>query len=227
MSHPFWLDETTVGYLRRQALYGYEELVLQTLDTGEQRPLLSAADLLDVLGQDFPTFELVWVARHPLRSDALLVMATAFEDQLAALFAVERTAGGSWMEGEPHIRVMGDIAATPQMASSVEPRVSPDGRWLSFVVPRTDTARREAGDRFWLFDLQQEQTVLNVAAYIPQDRNFASSLGLYTWSPDGLWLARLLEGGVALFAPASGARHMVPHGFARCTSVTWIEGQEN
>lgn len=225
IGHSFWLNETTVGYLRQQALYGYQELILQTVDTGEQRPLLSAATLLAVLGQDFPTFELVWVTRHPLTADSLLIMATAFQEGLAILFAVQRPPGGSWMEGEPRIRILGDIAATPQMASPVELRASPDGRWLSFVVPWANTEGRETGDRFWLFDLQEEQTVLNVAAYIPQDRYFASSLGLYAWSPDGVWLARLIEGGVDLFAPESGTRRPIFHDFGRCTSVTWVPRQ--
>ena len=227
IGHPFWLDETTAGYLRRPALYGYQELVLQTLDAGEERPLLTAADLLAVLGQDFPTFELVWVARHPFAAGSLLVLATAFEEQTATLFAVDRPAGGSWLEGAPRIRILGDIDAAPQAASMTEPHVSPDGRWLSFVVPWLDTERRETGDRFWVFDLREEQTALNVAAYIPQDRYFAGNLGLYNWSSDGIWLARLIDGAVDLFAPESRTRRPILHTFARCTSVTWIESEEN
>ncbi|MDX1689304.1 MAG: hypothetical protein R3248_15080 [Candidatus Promineifilaceae bacterium] len=222
IAHPFWLNGGTVGYLRDRGPYGYQEVVLNALATGDERLLLDVGDLLLELDRDFADLELVWAARHPLTPDSLLVLATAFEEQNAIFFAVERPAGNSWMKGAPRIRILGDIGAAPQAASMTEPHVSPDGRWLSFVAPWIDTARRETGARFWIFDLRHEETILNVSAYIPRERYFASSLGLYNWSPDGTWLARLIEGGVDLFAPASGTRRVVPHDFARCSSVAWI-----
>lgn len=227
IGHPFWLGNDTIGYLwQRGAIdYGYEEVVLQMLATEEERRLLGLGDLLAEVGHNYPAFEIVWVAPHPLMADSLLVLATAFQQETAYLFVVERPTSGSWMEGESQVRLLADVTAVPQTASVTEPHLSPDGRWLSFVLPVLNRARRETDDRLWVYDLQEERTAWNVRAYIPSDRPVASSLGLYNWSPDGIWLARLIDGAVDLFAPRSEVRRLVRHDFARCTSVAWIAGE--
>ena len=247
ISHPFWLDNETVGYLETQERYvempvfnatdssstirrrvrGEREIRVHSIATGQEGRVLAAADLLQELEQNPPDLEMIWAAAHPLREDALLTLATAPEWGGSYLFAIQKPDDGSWMEGEPRIRLLGDIAAAPQIASSAEPHVSPNGRWLSLVVPWNDTERGASGDRFWVFDLREEQTVLNVRAYIPQDRAFPGGRGFYNWSPDGVWLARLIDGAVDLFAPESGTRRPILHDFDRCTSVTWIAREEN
>lgn len=244
VSRPFWLDNETAGYLEAQWRYaqipvfnatdssttirrrvrGEREFRVQSVVTGQEGRVLAAVDLLEELGQKPPDLEMIWAAPHPLRGDAFLALAMAPEPGSGYLFEIAKPAGSLWTESDPEIRLLTEISVTAS-DWSLESLVSPGGRWLTFVIWGWDPVREEGVDRVWVYDLEEEHAALFAYGYYPEGRMLNDRVGLYDWSPDGEWLARLIDGAVDLFAPASETRMLIPHDFERCTSVAWITAE--
>lgn len=220
---PFWIDDQTFAYLESRPDASSEpvlspnfRLVVQTLDN-ESAVLVEARQPGQDGESDLFLHSLGGFYHAP--ADTIYLLATDQNQRTAALLSVARPPGGTWLSPEPVKPQVVALAEGTPSYSAIMPLTS-QGRWL--VVTMNQPRARYPG--LWLVDLAGELP--------PWTTSMAPDSWLlpgYDWSPDGQWLAWLVEGAVHLAAPtsrdATGEPYqlLIPHDQPRCSSLAWLQ----
>lgn len=231
---PFWLTGETFGYIR---LLGNEtdelpemEVVLQSVATGEEMPLIKSADLLRQLDLDLSgTLRVKYVTANPVDPNVIFLAGTPpvtgsgrrfFVLKLQLDGDVNDLTSGTHLS---RVEVLLDLDDSPVGdPSTLTPTgfppfsVTPDGRWLTAVRFADPVTNR------WvmaLHDNVRSETriiTLNYPAY-------PAPFPFYDWSKDGRWLLIVDNGFFRLIAPEYDYERIATHDFAACRYPAWID----
>ena len=210
---PFWLDNETVAYIpREEGRFSRPDQEVVFTPVGEDNPqtLISSDDLLEVYPDPAPVERLFWihyVTVHPTNPNLLFVAAFGAWDQQAHIFSYDHSSGEA-----KHLLNAG-YSANHTLS------LSPDGRFLLLTGNDVDDPdRRRENALLQVYDLANDETFpfVIIGADFPP---FPS----YDWSADGHWLAMMLDDNLAgLYAPRTGALHLVQTTASSCASPSWI-----
>lgn len=205
---PFWLDNTTYGFMRLAA--GGQEIVVGTLGDGRLQPILTLDDLLPALPQQSwsaDRYRLGYAFPHPQQPDLLFV--TLFEAaQSLHMFSFNRQTGAV----THHVQI-------PGYWLNHTTSLSPDGRWLLLSSLGQDTPAGRPTPALYLHELATGKTEILHTGDI---YSFIGSTQ-FDWSADGQWLAALMGAeGLALIVPGQDYVEFVPHEAGLCAAVSWI-----
>ncbi len=210
---PFWLDNETVAYVEGgegRFTRPSQKIVFSRAGVDAPQTLLSTDDLLTAFPDEAPVERLFWIYYamvHPTDPDLLLVAAFGAWDQQAHIFSYTRSSGQA-----KHLLSAG-YRANHTLS------VSPDGRFLLLTGNDVDDPdRRQENALLHVYDFAGDTTTpfLTIGADFPP-------FPPYDWSADGQWLAMMLDHGlVGMYAPQSGALHLIQSSSGSCTSPSWI-----
>jgi dipeptidyl aminopeptidase/acylaminoacyl peptidase len=211
---PFWLDETTFGYLRdvpESSFFPAQELVVASVTNGIPEVILNSASLAEALsgddGQDDWLIQVV--AASPLDPELLfLYVTTTRRGTGSQLVTFDRRTGRIETRLNLFNYDFGSLG------------FSPDGRWL-ILVGSGNSQLSAANDQTTLFlhDISRNQTkMLPVAA-----PGFPTSV-VYDWSIDGRWLLIVIDDQLlGLVAPEQDyQRYLLNEAGGACAAVAWI-----
>lgn len=200
---PFWLNNTTYGYLQTDET-GWQEWVTAVVGEDVPRRLLSADELLAAIPEaERPKYLFmnvpVMVANKP---DQLYMQASASstQEQIYYLFAVTLTSDRFEVQ---------DVTLLYQSNSSSWVDLSPDGRWL--VIHNSHNVEGTAVTLRPLETGEEQQLPLS-----------QTHSGL-SWSQDSRWYVRSGNGYMVIGAPDYNYKQYVFHDFGECGNVYWIE----
>ncbi|WP_374687951.1 hypothetical protein [Promineifilum sp.] len=236
---PFWLDESTYGYIRypsnatslapsagtvirtqgdatpRGSGVGLAgrgagtEVVIATLDDPTPRTLITAADLEQFLPDD-----------NQMRRLTLAYVAThpAHPDTLFIVALDD-------LEQRAHVFAYDRTAGRPEWRLSLlydlnhSLSFSPDGRYLAMTGHDQATTSGDNSGVMLLHDIAANRTVPFVTR-LP----FFLPSAVLDWTEDGRWLAvALADNLVGLVAPEEEQVQLLSHPYGACTSVAWLE----
>jgi hypothetical protein len=213
---PFWLDETTYGYLSDGA--GGAVMIADSSDDVPML-LLEAADLVALLPADVDP-ERLRIRHLVVGGDAsLYLLVHHAEPGSAAAQRRPRTQASvlvyDWPAGR--LSLLAQWEDQGLAADYMSPlSFSPDGRWLVASQLR-ELATGVSAVELYFIDLWQQRHEL-----------IRSSLGQHwpadpvtRWSADGRWFVRLVEGGLVLTAPGYEYDYLVLHEFGPCRGIAW------
>ena len=214
---PFWLDESTYGYIWQVPTSSdsrRHQLVLASTVDDAPRPLLTEVVLLAALPEAQRAFDfdltLHYVVPHPLQPDLLFVVALD-EARQAYVFSYHLPTKAIRF----HLQV--DFSWDNSLG------FSPDGRFLIMTGIMAESSRDiapEPDNRIILYDLEANRVQMQA---LPGSTLFFSPMNLYDWSADGQWLAIVLDSqALALVAPAYDYQFLIPHDLGDCSNVAWL-----
>jgi hypothetical protein len=202
---PFWLDETTVGFVSRG-----EVLSLLTLPEESVEVILLLEDLLTHLPSETGALNetfIDFVTADPHNPDQLLI-ATADEFGRLAhahLFVYD------WQTEQVFVPQYFRNERTDYERGY---ELSPDGRWLTMT--RFD--RDQSVWLLYLYDFAQKETTT-----ITVDEAFdPSGPRLFDWSADGRWLVVTENGYLRLIELETGYEKLVAGKQIGCETAVWI-----
>jgi hypothetical protein len=202
---PFWLDETTFGYLTHRD--GRSVIVTANVDNPQfSQTLLSASDLLPALIQDKrpETVAIRRIAAAPPDGRWLFIEAITADLHNQYIFAFDRETG------EITLRLHLD-----DQDRFIAFRFSPDGRYWTL----TTHARNDLIGTNWalyLHDIAHNETKKLAFRPVP----FAEYS--YDWSADGRWLLKADSGVIQLINPDDDYFKLIFYDGAQCTSAVWL-----
>ena len=210
---PFWLDNETVAYIARENgrfSRPDQKVVFTPAGEDDPQPLFSTADLLRASPDPGSVERLFWihyVTTHPIDPNLLFVAAFGAWDQQAHIYSYDRSSGEA-----KHLMNAGYTA-------NHSLTLSPDGRFLVLTGNDVDDPdRRQENALLLVHDLAKGETT----PFLTIGADFAP-FPPYDWSADGQWLAMMLDHDlIGLYAPHTGALHLVPTRAADCASPSWI-----
>lgn len=205
-SAPFWLDETTFGFVSADTR---TRIQLGSVDGGKLRTLLTDVDLQAVLPEPFADDQMYirYALPHPQHPDTLFITAFAVRTSRSHVFAYDVESGAlRWLMESDYTRnhALG---------------LSPNGRYL-LLTSLHDDAPNPTGV-ILLHDLTTGATVPFAtpnALFVPL---------LYDWSADGNWMAFMSdEQTLALLAPDAEQPYLQLTGLSTdgstCYAPTWV-----
>lgn len=196
---PFWLDETTAGWITADAV------VTATPPDGTPTPLLPLSRLQERVPAALAHLTLIWQGIAAAENGRSLFLLAALEphDPL-------RGVNGLLFQYD---RVSDEVTLRWQVPHDVVPyyplRFSPDGQWL---LLKSNGPRQY---HFYLYHVESEQERIMTS-------NHMSAFPNFDWSADGRWLLRLEQGFVHLSAPAEGYQTLLLHDFNQCQFAAWV-----
>ncbi len=205
---PFWLDETTYGFIQ-QAGFGDQSLVLASTADDKPIPLLTSADLLAVLPDDvlIRWIDMDYVAVHPTNRNQLFII-THTSDLLGHVISVDL------LSGEIEHRIGFGFGFMENHVSGF----SPNGRF--FITTNKKLSNTSGLDNFiTLHDIAQNQN----HDFLVGSVDFGIGL-IFDWSANGEWLAMVLDDGILqLTAPEQNYSTIIEHEFSGCHAIGWID----
>lgn len=200
---PFWLDDTTYGYLRPGEA-GDAELVTAVVGQDVPRPLLTA----DMLPAAMPADE----RSLPLRLSDSIVYGGGSSPMFLWLFrgsAIRQTKYFFMVTPTPGLDAVQSIHLLYAAPAEVWGTASPNGRWL--VIQDNRNPGRPT------------LTLRNVATGAEQTLARDSYSFDAFWSSDGRWYLLPQEGYVILGAPDQNYKQLIAHDFDNCYEAYWVE----
>ncbi len=208
---PFWVDETTYGYVRQSLISSNSsdhELVLASTMDDQLRILLTEDELMAVAPEaGKENFDLdIGIVLHRLTRPGQLFILAFDASPMAYLFSYDM----STETLDFHFRAEMDYFHSLGM--------SPNGRYL--ILAGTDL---ESGpnpiNQILLYDIAGEQ----FERFVVSNESFFAPANIYDWSSDGDWLAIILDDlSLLLVAPEYGYQRLVLHEAGQCTNVIWL-----
>lgn len=209
---PFWLDETTAGYVsdgRQIILLDTESLSTTVRLTQEDLHFLLLAEELQSAGR--VTMQRVMVS--PSHPGQLLIWAAT---------SITRMGGGYYV-------VRYDMAADeflfmhltelPYDLNAFPPRLSPDGDWIALMV----NEQEEMNPTVLLHHLPGAETLRYPLGTAGGDNRDHALTRRLDWTPDGRWAALVDDGAIRLIAAGDAYQYeLIPDGMA-CQTAVWIE----
>ncbi len=211
---PFWIDETTFGYIDVvfDELGGptlEQQVVVATLDDPTPQPLVSSVDLrapLPVLATP-SNLTLAYAVSDPTDANILYIAGLHERSQVAYLFRYDIA--------EDEATVM--LEANYELNHSFS--ISPNGRHV--VLTGRDPAVADTNSSnglLYLYDLTDTSTI-PFKMQLP----FFLTASSYDWTNDGQWLTMAMDDGlVALVNTADQTVRTLPHELGNCTSAVWV-----
>jgi hypothetical protein len=199
---PFWLDETTMGWVTAEAV------VTAPLASGSPNPtpLLPLPRLEALVPVALSHLSLNWqhIAVAPENGRYLFLLASLTpHDPL-------RGVNGLLFKYDLASDELVLLWELPHDAVPYYPlRFSPDGQWLTL---------KSNGPRlyhYYLYHIESGQERVIASSHATAFPNF-------DWSADGRWLLRLDRGFVQLLAPAEGYQTLLLHDFNQCQFAAWV-----
>ena len=199
---PFWLDDSTYGYVRLDS-NGRSEVVTADIADNAPHVLLMQDGLRRQLpdSDDLAALFIADVQIQPTNNDRLLVTVITTEQDRTFLFRIER-------QDEQTHRVTHVLDEVAFVGSAY----SPDGRWLVL-----NTIARGSGEHTLTLVTSDDfvtdnQLVLD--STVPVN---------YDWTADGQWLVINYPGFAKLITPGYNYQRIIPHVFGNCERVAWVE----
>jgi hypothetical protein len=205
---PFWLDETTAGYVsdgQQIILLDTETLSTTVRLTQEDLHFLLLAEELQSAGR--VTIQRVMVS--PAYPERLLIWAST---------SITRMGGGYYV-------VSYDIAADeffmhltelPYNLAATPPQISPDGDWIALLV-RDPEENEPLVLLHHLGDGVTHRYPLGI-----QGERLPELTTVLDWTPDGRWAALVDDGAIRLIAADDAYQYeLIPDGMA-CQTAVWI-----
>ncbi|MCB9422923.1 MAG: hypothetical protein H6667_24195 [Ardenticatenaceae bacterium] len=209
---PFWLDESTFGFIRQIPLSAdgnRQELVLMSITDETPQPILLPSQLQLALPEDssFTVPFIHYVIPHLQQPNLIFVVATG-NDRKVYIF--------SYNVNTDELRFLLETG----LGESHSLGFSPDGRFL--VVTGTEDGQQlfyETRNDLFLYDLDTDQVKM-FAGTRPGGFTPANT---YDWSADGRWLIIVQENQtMTLAAPAYDYEQFIPNSLGNCTNVVWL-----
>jgi hypothetical protein len=211
---PFWLDETTFGFVRRvlPANLGPNdevEIVLASVADPTPQTILLGSDLNQFLPEDAVARRttIAYVTTNSNWPGKLFIVAVDRRAENAFVFLYDRETG------LPELRLRAQADFNHSLG------FSPDGRYL--VLTGTGYQPSDPDSNLaplLLHDIAANRTV-PLLARLPY---FLPS-GVYDWTRDGLLAVALDENLIGLIDPDRGGVRLLGHNRGACTSVAWLE----
>ena len=209
---PFWLDESTFGYIRQIPISSdsnRHELVIMNIIDELPQPILTETDLQRVLSDDLSATSrvlMLYATSHPQQPDHLFIVST-IDDREIAIFSY------NIQTNDVQYRLKTGINGNHSLSFSL------DGRYL--VVTGADDGLQLFEDQrnnIYLYDLVTDQ----VQTFAGTNLQFAPS-NTFDWSADGQWLVIAQENEmITLIAPAHDYQQFIPHNLGDCANVAWL-----
>ncbi|HKZ87341.1 MAG TPA: hypothetical protein VJ793_27260 [Anaerolineae bacterium] len=214
---PFWLDDETYGYIRREPttlITRTSEMIIASSADDVPRLLLDSASLAAMPPGDEWWHTDSYVTVNPEDTNLLLITTYAFDQSSRA---------SSGQASGTVFNLLFDRRSNEirrQWQSSFDRTISivsfsPDGRWL--LMDELDRARS-----MWsihMYDVKRGDTKTFSFA-LPANSSYA--FPTYGWSADGRWLAILSDGVLHLVAPDHDyQRSALPHS-PGCIFAAWV-----
>ncbi|MCP4418178.1 MAG: hypothetical protein GY805_16270 [Chloroflexi bacterium] len=202
---PFWLNDSTFGYLRVEN--GMMELVTAVLPQNEPRILLDETALLSAMPPaDRPeTLYPGFIVANPQNPQELLLSmksSPGYGLNIPGLvFQIFLTADLTSVEKIELLQL------DPFASNAV---YSPNGRYILLV----DYSQNSHESTWHLFDRETEQTIGPIST-ISYNLN---------WSPDGEWFVQSSKNLLLLQAPDHNYQHLIPHSLGSCLQVILSDG---
>ena len=210
---PFWIDETTFGFVRRvlspaRGSRGDVEIVVGSLDDSTLQTVLTGSDLSQFLPNDaiVRRTTIAYVTANPNWPGKLFIVVVDRQAENAFVFFYDLTTG------------LPELRLTAQADFNHSLGFSPDGRYL--VVTGTGYQPNDPDSNLaplLLHDIAANRTI-PLLARLPY---FLPSV-VYDWTPDGLLAVALDENLIGLIDPDSGGVRLLGHNQGACTSVAWL-----
>lgn len=212
-ARPFWLDETTYGYLPEMPA---RTVVVASTTDDEPVLWLQAADLGAILPGDVDPQHLFIDDVAATTTGSLLLLVRVQPGRASSHLPVRTDTfllAYDWSSGE--LAQLAQWEGQGYVGAPLPPlSFSPDGRWL-LVSQLVQLATGRAVTDLYLYDLwQNEKEILQ--------RSSLNQSGVPAWSPDSRWFARLVANGLVLTAPGYEYDYLVPHDFGDCMGVAWV-----
>jgi hypothetical protein len=201
---PFWLDNTTVGFIRPAV----EAAIAFDVTESSGRVLFNSADLAaaapDTRTFDVRMIEIEHLALNPADPDELLVVAVD-ASRRSHFFTYSRQSGEVAYYDSTDI-----ILGEPVF---YDYQFSPDGRWL--LISGDDYTQGRAA--LYFYDVaNRESRKFEFPVSYPLPMHW-----LYDWSNDGQWLSIPDSGYVRLINPEADYQELVMPASGYCTSAAW------
>jgi WD40 repeat protein len=208
---PFWLDESTFGYIWQIPLSSdssRHELVLMSTTDETPQPILSQSELQLALPEEnsFTVPHMRYVMPHPHQPGLLFIVAMG-SDRQVFIFSYDVQADD--------LQFLLDTGLGDEHSLGF----SPDGRFLIVTGPEEDQQlfSNQRSD-IYLYDLDTGQ----IQTFAGTNSGFAPA-NTYDWSADGQWLVIAQENQtMALAAPAYGYLQLIPHDLGNCSNAVWM-----
>ncbi|HEX6384050.1 MAG TPA: WD40 repeat domain-containing protein [Anaerolineae bacterium] len=206
---PFWLDESSYGFVR-VASGASQELVVASVSDDISKPLLSSATLGRAIfdGAQSPSLTILYAVAHPASPNLLFIIAKNAQQNDGYIISFERETGRT------ALRLQLGLEPNHTLA------FSPDGRWLAVTGSSDDIIGRGAPmPTLYLHDIAANQT----RTFITDSSNFAPVSTLFDWSADGQWLLLIMDSGLLdLVALDHDYQRLLQHDFGQCTALAWV-----
>lgn len=229
---PFWLTDNTFGYIRLLGGSTNEspdmELVVRSVETGEERLLAKSADLLRQFDSDDKgAFRIMFITSSPKDPNLLFLAGTPVSRGGGQFLVLKIQLNGS-PDSIPlemsisTIEVILNLDDVPVGdPTTLTPTgyppfmVTPDGRRLMvvrFADPVTNTWV------IYLYNIEDRETKVITLNY----PIYPAPFPFYDWSADGNWLLLVDNGFFRLLAPDYDYERSVTHDFAACRYPAWV-----
>lgn len=202
-----WLDNEHIIHLRSQ------EVVITHVYSKKSETVLAERDLLPLLPENSPISRLTINEIGLSQSDPnlLFVLASSFNDLSAAyLFQLNLS------ERQATYLTRLDDVPIPSVEIGKTFRIPVKIRANQFQVLVTIVHGTNI-PVYYFYSYQMAQDKISLVKLVG-----GTNSGNYDWSNDGYWLVTTDAGHLKLIAPGWGYQRWVPHAFANCRAVNWL-----
>ena len=230
---PFWMTDDEFGYVRLRGNTTNEspdmELVLYSVETGQERLLIKSADLLDQVEAGLEgAFRIMYVTASPTDPNLIFLAGTPVRGGGGRFYVLRlqlQADTSITSDNVPLIRsevilALDDLPVGDP--STLTPTgyppfsITADGRKLMvfrFADPVTNTWV------LYLYDVAGGDTQVRTLNY----PIYPAPFPFYDWSADGNWLLLVDNGFLRLIAPDYDYERIITHDFAACRYPAWID----
>lgn len=230
---PFWMTDDEFGYVRLRGNTTNEspdmELVLYSVETGQERLLIKSADLLDQVEAGLEgAFRIMYVTASPTDPNLIFLAGTPVRGGGGRFYVLRlqlQADTSITSDNVPLIRsevilALDDLPVGDP--STLTPTgyppfsITADGRKLMvfrFADPVTNTWV------LYLYDVAGGDTQVRTLNY----PIYPAPFPFYDWSADGNWLLLVDNGFLRLVAPDYDYERIITHDFAACRYPAWID----
>lgn len=207
---PFWLDDTTYGFIRVTG-GGSQELVVASTADDVPRSLLNSTALREVIfsGSSSPAVVILYAVAHPTNPDLLFIVAINPQLNRGYVVSFDRQTGKSELRLETRLEINHMLS------------FSPDGRWLVVTGSGDEILSGSAlTAALHVHDINHSQT----KTYYIDGSAFSPFNAVFDWSADSQWLLHIMDSGILnLVAPEHDYQQLLRHDFGTCSSLAWVK----
>ncbi len=225
--NPFWMDDSTFGYVRFTGERDYgisSELVLGNPDNEDIRILFDGDDLARAAGiSEEHVLFINDVVYDPSIPNSLLLSATGIREHSGYYFIFVADLTGWQNNIQPNLKLaVRRHAAQGSVPGLLTPTglppflVSSSGRWL--VMTELHGQDQESWT-ILIHDLQSGESVELNDSVPAMPGNYP----LLDWSEDGQWLLVADRGFLHLIAPQYDYQESIAHSFDACSHIAWAD----